>query len=295
MAAGMHNPYQDPKGQWLRGNFHGHCNEHSACAAVPLAEGVRRFHQIGTRFMAVTDHDCVTDLATMRKTYKDMVFLHGFEHSTTEHLAFVGDDVGPLYEFPLGEALRRADGLLTFACHPKPDGEEREYWTRARLEALGTWPDGIEVYNGHYGLESARSRGRWPLYTDLWDELLTAGHRVWGYANDDFHDPEDLGNAFNMVLVEEVSPAAIVRAARSGRCYASTGLLLREVGERDGHIVVNVESSCAGVFLGPGGEELAGGEGTHFEHAAEREDYVRFQAEGDAGLLFLQPMFRASR
>ena len=28
-----------------------------------------------------------------------------------------------------------------------------------------------------------------PYYADFWDELLTAGHRLWGFANDDFHDP----------------------------------------------------------------------------------------------------------
>ena len=27
------------------------------------------------------------------------------------------------------------------------------------LEALGTWPDGIEVYNGHYGIERALAAG----------------------------------------------------------------------------------------------------------------------------------------
>ena len=294
MAAGLHNPYRDPRGQWIRGNFHGHCSEHSGCATVPLAEGVRRFRDVGTRFMAVTDHDHVTELAALRATCPDMVFLDGFEHSASEHLAFVGESVDPLHQFPLDEALRRADGLLTLACHPQPDGEESDYWTRDKLVALGTWPDGIEVYNGHYGLEAALSRGRWPRYTEFWDELLTAGHWLWGFANDDFHDLEDLGNAFNMVLVEEVTAAAIVRAAKRGRCYASTGLLLHEVNEAAGHIVVDVETSCAGVFIGPGGQALGGGEGTHFEHAVGGEAYVRFQAEGDTGLLFLQPMFRQS-
>ena len=294
MAAKLHNPYREKKGQWIRGNFHGHCSENSGCASVPLAEGVRRYRDIGTRFMAVTDHDCVTDLETMKNTYKDMVFLHGFEYSTRENLAFIGEEVNSLYELSLEEALLQAEDLFTMVCHPRPYGGEREYWTRDKLAALGTWPDGIEIYNGHYGIERARRKGRWPRYTDFWDELLTEGHRLWGFANDDFHEPEDLGNAFNMVLVEEVTPAAILQAAKSGRCYGSTGLLLQGVSESDGHIIVEVETSCMGAFIGPGGEELGGGEGTHFEFVATGEAYVRFQAESEFGDLFLQPMFRES-
>jgi hypothetical protein len=161
------------------------------------------------------------------------------------------------------------------------------------LESLGTRPDGIEVYNGHYGIESALANGRWPLYTEFWDELLTANYRVWGYANDDFHDPADLGNAFNMILVEDESPQAIVRAAKAGRCYASTGVLLEALTEEGGDIAVEVNAACVGAFVGPGGKELAKGEGMRFEYRVGDEAYVRFEAEGEAGRIFLQPFFPA--
>jgi len=31
----------------MRGSFHGHCREHSACSNVPLAESVKQYHDIG--------------------------------------------------------------------------------------------------------------------------------------------------------------------------------------------------------------------------------------------------------
>ena len=291
MAARLHNPYRDGKGQWVRGNFHGHCSEHSACASVPLADGVGKYRKIGAHFMAVTDHDVVTDLSELRSRYADMVFLEGFEYSTRENVIFVGERVDDLYKLALEEALARAGDLLTVVCHPQPYGAARPYWTREKLEELGPWPDGIEVYNGHYGVESALAVGRQPFYADFWDELLTAGHRLWGFANDDFHDLEDLDNAFNMILVEQAAPAAIVAAAKSGRSYATTGLLLRRVQEEDGRIEVEVEASCRGAFIGPGGRELAVAEGARFSYAVGDEAYVRFQAEGKAGHIFLQPMF----
>jgi hypothetical protein len=287
----MNNPYSNLTGEWIRGSFHGHCSENSACSSVPLAHSVRQYADLGVGFVTLTDHDTVTDLTAMREANSGLVFLEGFEYSSRENVVFAGPKVGPLYELSLEEALSRAGELLTVVCHPRPHASGRDYWTREMLEELGTWPDGIEVYNGHYGIKSAIANGRWPLYSDFWDELLTAGHRVWGYANDDFHDPEDFANAFNMILVEEVTPEAIVRAAKTGRCYASTGLLLKTVSEEDGFITVEVDAPCHGVFVGPGGVQLAKGEGTHFDYRAGEEAYVRFEAEGKTGRIFLQPMF----
>ena len=56
-------------------------------------------------------------------------------------------------------------------------------------------------------------------------------------------------------------------------------------------ISVEVDAPCAGAFVGPGGRTLAKGEGTRFTYRAGAEDYVRFEAEGKTGRIFLQPMF----
>lgn len=291
----LNNPYADPQGRWIRGSFHGHCSENSACSSVPLTESVRRYCEVGAGFITLTDHDAVTDLSAMRARHPELAFLHGFEYSTRENIVFVGPEVEPLFKLPLEEALQRASALLTVVCHPQPYASGRQYWTLDKLAALGVWPDGIEVYNGHYGTPGGLAQGRWPLYTPIWDELLSAGHRLWGFANDDFHDPEDFDHAFNMVLVEEVTPRAVVAAAKRGRCYASTGLLLKAVSAEAGCITVETSAPCQGLFIGPGGEQLAKGEGTRFAYRAGKEAYLRFQAEGEAGRLFLQPMFREER
>jgi hypothetical protein len=187
--------------------------------------------------------------------------------------------------------MAAARALLTIVAHPQPRKGET-YWTREKILALGRAPDGIEIYNGHYGIPRMTAGGTQPQYTDFWDRLLTSGIRTWGFANDDFHDPADFNNAWTMVLVEEPTAAAVARAAKSGRCYGTTGLLLEEVGEADGRIAVATQSPCIGRFVGPGGRTLSEQAGRRFEYAAREEAYVRFEAEGDAGKLFLQPMFR---
>ena len=291
MSATLHNSCRAQEGQWIRGNFHCHCSENSGCSTVPLAEGVRRYHEIGARFLAVTDHDCVTDLSKIRARYPGMIFLEGFEYSKCENVLFIGEKVPPLHNRTLDGALTGAAGLLTVICHPQPRPNE-EYWPFDKILALPRLPDGIEIYNGHYGVESMIARGITPLYTALWDRLLTAGRRLWGFANDDFHDPADFDNAFNMVLVREQSAAAVLDAAKNGRFYASTGLLLDRVGEDGGRISVAVAEDCTGRFIGPGGTVLAEAAGRTFEYEATDEAYVRFEAEAESGKLFLQPMFR---
>ncbi|MGY8826741.1 MAG: PHP domain-containing protein [Candidatus Latescibacterota bacterium] len=286
-----HNPYAKPTGTWLRGSFHGHCDENSRCASVPLAESVRQYSDVGAGFVALTDHDIVTDLRDMAAAYPHLIFLEGFEYSSRENVLFAGPQVDPLYELSIEDAIAKAGHLLTVVCHPRPHADGRDYWTRAMLEELGVWPDGIEVYNGHYGTEAATAVGRQPLYSAFWDELLTAGHRLWGYADDDFHDPSDFDNAFNMVLVEEKTAAAVVRAAKAGRSYASTGLLLESVTEDAGRIEIRVDAACKGAFVGPEGRVLSEGEGTQFKYSAGDEAYVRFEGQGATGRIFLQPMW----
>jgi len=287
----LNNPYRDASGEWIRGSFHSHCQENSSCSSVPLAESVRLYHELGVGFIGVTDHDCVTDLAAMRAAYPDIVFIEGFEYSRCENVLFVGEGAAAVLELPLRSAVANAARLLTILCHPEPR-PGGEYWTLDKvLGLIGRMPDGVEVYNGHYGIARMTAAGTCPLYTRFWDELLTAGHRVWGFANDDFHEAPDLDNAFNMVLVEQAAPAAIIEAAKNGRSYASTGLLLDGVEERAGRIIVTTADPCVGRFIGPGGQALSQSEGTRFEHAPAGEAYVRFEAEAGQRRLFLQPMF----
>ena len=286
------NPYRDAEGRWVRGSFHGHCQENSGCSSVPLAESVRRYHDVGASFIGVTDHDRVTDLTAMRAAYADLVFIEGFEYSRCENVLFIGSRARDVLELPLKEAAADADDLLTMICHPEPRAGE-EYWSMAKIsELVGRMPDGVEVYNGHYGTPGMVGNGCQPLYSRFWDELLTAGHRVWGFANDDFHDADDFDNAFNMVLVEELSEAAIIEAAKKGRSYGTTGLLLDTVDESEGRISVATAAACTGRFIGPGGRVLSEGEGVRFTYAAGGEAYVRFEAECESGRLFLQPMFQ---
>jgi hypothetical protein len=286
------NPYAGCTGNWVRGNLHGHCSESSGCASVPLFEGIESHRKAGARFLALTDHDTVTNLAAARARWPEMTFLEGFEWSRSQNILFVGEKVPPLYEHSLREALRRSAGLLTVICHPRPH-RSRDYWTVPMILALDPAPVAIEVFNSHYGRPRRTDPAPNPLYTDTWDALLSQGLHLWGLANDDSHDPSDYGHTATWANVPDNSPATIMSALMAGRFYGSTGLLLEEVSMDGDEIRVRLDSDARGRFIGPGGRVLRESTGAEFVFRAFDEAYVRFEAEGAAGRIFLQPFFRS--
>ena len=287
----MLDPYAHCGGSWVRGNLHGHCSESSGCASVPLLAGIEKHREAGARFLALTDHDTVTDLSPARARWPDMTFLEGFEWSKSQNILFIGERVPPLYELPLSEAMRQADGLLTVICHPRPH-LRRDYWTVPMILALDPSPAGIEVYNSHYSRPMQADPGPNPLYTDVWDAVLSRGLRVWGFVNDDSHDPGDFGNTATLANVKDPSAASLMEALKEGRFYGSTGLRLEEVSAADDSIRVRLDSDAHGRFVGTGGRVLGASEGREFSLRVRDEAYVRFEAEGAAGRIFLQPFFR---
>lgn len=288
------NPYADCSGTWVRGNLHGHCSESSGCASVPLLAGIEKHRKAGARFLALTDHDRVTDLSAARLRWPDMTFLEGFEWSRSENILFVGEKVPPLYRLSLPEALQQASGLLTVICHPRPN-HGRDYWTIPMILALDPPPVAIEVYNSHYSRPLRTEPGPNPLYTDTWDALLSRGLRVWGFANDDSHDPSDFGRTATIANVKDLSAASLMEALKEGRFYGSTGLMLDEVSISGDVIIVRLDSDAGGRFVGPGGKVSKASEGRDFFLRASGEDYIRFEAEGPRGRIFLQPFFNATR
>ncbi len=288
------DPYARCSGAWVRGNLHGHYSESSGCASVPLLAGIEKHRKAGARFLALTDHDTVTDLSPARARWPDMIFLEGFEWSKSQNILFIGERVPALYEHSLAAAMRRSDGLLTVICHPRPN-PRRDYWTVSMILALDPPPVAIEVYNSHYSRPLRTEPGPNPLYTDTWDELLTRGLRVWGLANDDSHDPVDFGRTATFANVTDFSAASLLEALKAGRFYGTTGPRLEEVSVKDDFISIWLDSSAVGRFVGPGGRVLGASEGRAFSLPARGEDYVRFEAEGAAGRIFLQPFFKGGR
>ncbi|NRA40631.1 MAG: metallophosphoesterase [Planctomycetes bacterium] len=278
------------RGAWHRGNVHMHCTESSPCSDTLLSRGVQAYSEGEHAFLAITDHDVITDLTAIKAQYPDIIFFEGFEHSVSNHMLFVKESVKPLFEMKDKKgALLHADDYLTVVCHPQ--GPARDYWTVDELKAYPQLPTGVEVFNGHYGVETWRQKGGGWEYTQFWSDCLDAGLRLFAYANDDFHDLIDTQNAWNVVQTTEKTPAAILAALKSGAFYASTGLSLQSIQEYRGKVVVNFTHKVHGRFMGPGNACLSNDYTDSFEMTHTDEAYIRFEAEDNGKKLWTQPFY----
>lgn len=108
----------------------------------------------------------------------------------------------------------------------------------------------FEIYNGHPGI-------RWegdelhPSYEQIWD--ITSTLRIakmkapplYGLGTDDSHhyhgEESSPGRGFVMVRAKELTPDALVNAMKAGDFYASSGVILEEVGMKDGALSIRIK------------------------------------------------------
>lgn len=219
--ADIHSPYTDD-GTWLRGNVHAHTTASDGTRSPE--DVVADYAARGYDFLALSDHDTLVDPAVYRAE-TGLILLPAVEVSDNgPHLLHLGTTqaVAPAADRQaVIDAIDDAGGLAV-ANHPNW-GPDFDHWPQTELDRLRDYA-GIEIYNGviqrHPGSETA---------TDRWDQLLSAGRRVWGFANDDSHRGDEVARGWNVVQVEERTPAAVLEALAAGRFYASTGVTVRDV------------------------------------------------------------------
>lgn len=287
----IHFTYE-PKGEWKKGGLHTHCKESSGCAHTSLLNGVEMYSKKKYDFLAITDHDKITDLSEVKENHPNMIFYEGYEHSVTNHMLFISEKVLPNYEIEdKKKALVESEGELTIICHPQ--GPKADYWMVDELATYPTLPTGVEVFNGHYGAPGWRNAGAGWDYTDFWVSCLDRNMRLLAYSNDDFHEHEkDFSNGWNVVFSPENSSDSYLSALKTGSFYATTGLDMHGIHEYRGHVVVNLKTEGKGSFLGPDHEQLSSGRGTTFEYEYQGEEYIRFEAEYNGKKCWSQAFFR---
>jgi hypothetical protein len=221
------HPYENlTGGKWLRGNLHTHTTR-SDGRLQPQAV-VDRYAKLGYDFLALSDHDVQStpdDYATIDS--HGITLIPGNEVTANgPHMLHINGTkrVEPSADRQkvIDDAL--ASGGFVIANHPN--------WGTA-FNHVST--ELLKAWNGYVGLEVYNSVCSWlpgsPYAADRWDLLLSAGRRVWGYANDDFHGifEKEMGRGFNMVYAPSNSIGDIVSALVNGRCYASTGVIIKNI------------------------------------------------------------------
>jgi hypothetical protein len=275
---GIDHPYRNlARNQWLRGNLHTHTTNTDGQNKPQSV--IDKYARLGHDFLAISDHDIYTAGKQYRTwNNKGMIMMPGNEISASgPHILHVAPDrfVEPL--MPRQEVINRIDegaGLAVIA-HPNWMGE----FDGTKITQIQEWVGyhGLEIYNGLIN----RLQGS-PYCTNKWDLMLSQGRRLWGFANDDSHNDDDIGNGWNVVCVRERSVSAIREALKAGRFYASSGVEISRIAVRGSRVTIETENARRIVGVSAFGRRVALVDDSAIAlDMQEQWQYVRFECWGD--------------
>ncbi|MEZ4382727.1 MAG: CehA/McbA family metallohydrolase [Nannocystaceae bacterium] len=338
-AAAVAGPAAAPRETYLKGQLHLH-SAASGDSDTPAADVVRWYADAGFDFIVFTDHNRIT---APPRDAGDLLVFPGVE--LTQNLdacepapepglqcllhvnaLFVDPARGELLvSRPLPPSVRRVDrysfaaalsgdlGGLALLNHPNfhygADASVIRGVAQALAEA-GRGPLLLEVANMAIDSNNGGDAAH-PSTEALWDEVLSAGHRVYGVATDDAHHYYDAAarvdrgeeafvgdRGFVMVRAardEEAIRAALVR----GDFYASDGLLLDRAEVSGDALVIQASAGAAAPvttrFIAGGGalvREVVGDAARLELSAVAGSAYVRAEVvDADGKRAWVQPVW----
>ena len=266
---------QSSSDRWFKGNTHTHTLNSDGDSSPE--DVVRWYSTRGYHFTFVTDHEFITDVAPLNRTFGaagrflvisgqevtqriadparpgEVLEPHLIALGVTRVIRPLGDrNIAPP---PIAAAYARNISEIKGAGGVPQVNHPNFRWS-VRLDDMLDLPDStlFELWNGHpavHNLGGTDSLGRSAPSTEaIWDSLLTRGKVMFGVADDDSHhfkaqdadNPEMTrpGRGWVMVRADTLTPDAILGALRRGDFYSSTGVTLRryDVSASDIHIEI---------------------------------------------------------
>ena len=288
-----HAQGQAPALNWYRGNLHTH-TINSDGDSTPY-DVMAWYKRNGYQFLAITDHNTFTDPASFDTNPNDNFLLIGAEEVTnplTVHVNAIGisrvvpaqsgSSAGELLQSSI-DAIREQGGI-PLINHPN------FRWAFTAREMLPLQRTGLlEIASGHPTVNHDGD-GVVPSTEQMWDELLSAGMRIFGVAVDDVHNFREEftvgranpGRGWVAVRAAVLTRDAILSALDRGDFYASTGVVLKDVAPTPGGIAIDIAPDPPGVsspkryrvtFIGKQGRVLS----------VSRENPARYTFKGDEG------------
>jgi len=283
------DPFSAP-GRWYKGNLHTHTSRSDG--RLDPEETVRRYREAGYDFLALTDHNTITEI---QSPSDDFLLLLGVELDGDRadageafHIVSFGlDGPGPVPSRPTIDhalAWTRERGGEAILAHP--------YWSGLvlcdMLRCSGCL--GVEVFNTGCHFDLAKG------YSSVhWDDALGRGMQFWGFAVDDSHHgdsgrrPTDTARAWVMVKAQELTREAILGAIREGLFYSSWGPAIHDIALEDGVLSVRCSPVREISFIAQrwAGESNFAMQGPTIEGASYtlrgHEDFVRVECRDTEG------------
>jgi len=201
---------------WYRGELH--CHTHHSDGDSSVQDVVRKAESLGLEFLAITDHNVLTQQIKMRDIHTSLMLIPGMEVTTYHgHWNIWGAggwiDFRALSEDDMQQSIETAlqAGYLISCNHPRPYGPEWEFPDVTGFHC-------IEVWNGPWQFFNADA-------ISYWENKLRNGEHYVAVGGSDSHfhtreHPAQLGHPTTCIYCEDdPSPQALVDSLRAGHAY----------------------------------------------------------------------------
>lgn len=298
--------------RWVKGNTHAHTRNSDGNESPRRV--MRWYLDHDYQFLAISDHDVVTDVTYLDSDRNDdfilipameitrslgplRIHVNALNPQRAIPTAAVGRTAAETLQNSVDAA--RAAGAVPQVNHPQwrwsLTAEDMLALRGARL---------FELLNVNRDSNNFAAGGK-PGTEELWDTLLSQGMVLYGVASDDTHDYlgdftlglSYPGKGWVMVRVAELTPDAVCAALEKGDFYASTGVELADVRVTDKEYRLTItplgDTTYTTRFIGRNGVVLQEDFSLTPSYVFRGDEpYVRAKVVSSAGeLAFCQPVF----
>jgi len=291
---------------WYKGNIHCHSTNGRDGELSPYEVG-KHYKDLGYDFLGISDHNIYTPVEEYNN---DLLGIPSCEYTGDlyAHVLSIGSEktvkpsVTPKSKvedcLTEGVELINEVGGIPVLCHPL----WKWTWNAGTVKNINNWKH-FEICNAGSDANSFPLPGFTPV-DDIWDELLSDGHKIYGIASDDAHhytqySPRNLiaGKGWIMTYAPELTIDSILRSFNTGGFYATTGIILRKYNITENKIDVDIEvqddEQCLFEFIGENGNVLKKEISRKSEYQfSGNEKYVRLRISSTSGFFaWTQPIF----
>lgn len=286
--------------QQYKANYHTHTKRSDGNFSP--AEVIDAYHAAGYKILSITDHDRVTwpwtdynrDPATL-----DMLAVRGDEFSQRHH-------VNGFFDFTVVRA-DHTDAIQNIQSIQNNGGTALCHFNHPlRYNSAEAWDWYIPFFKENPACVGIETINRTTHAHKLWDNInenlfADNGQMVWGYANDDMHNRNELFRSFQFMIMPELTTSALNMSKITGAFYfcheeggSGEALVprLADISVNDAQQTITLTTIAQDYesirWVGPGSQEVGNGLVFDFSNYPENS-FVRAEIHGASGSCYTQP------